>query len=124
MKKLYATLATLFLLAANAIGQTVSSYTFTSSAGTYTEITGGTLLGSTTTDDQRFVDPAVPTGSSSTLTGVGFPIGFNFTFGGVVFDRLAINANGWISLGQSALTPAVNISSTNNYTPIGSVIAI
>ncbi len=101
----------------------VATYTFSQSTGTYTEITSGTVLGSTTSDDQRFVDPAVPAGGSTT-TGPGFPIGFNFTFDGVVFDRLAINNNGWISLGQSALTPAVNNSSTSAYTPIGSVIAI
>ncbi|MEI7981082.1 MAG: hypothetical protein WCI71_05485, partial [Bacteroidota bacterium] len=101
----------------------VSAYSFASTAGTYTEITGGTVLGNTTSDDQRFVDPAVPLGGTVT-TGVGFPIGFNFTFGGVVFDRLAINNNGWISLGQSALTPAVNIASTSSYVPLSSTTTI
>lgn len=101
----------------------VSVYTFSQSVGTFTPITGGTLLGSTTSDDQRFVDPAVPLGGT-TVTGVGFPIGFNFTFNGYVFDRFAINNNGWISLGQSALTPAVNIGSTSGYLPLSSVLAI
>jgi hypothetical protein len=95
----------------------VSSYLFNESTGTYTPITGGTVYGTTTTDDQRFVDPAVPAGGT-TLTGVGIPIGFNFTYNGTVFDRLAINANGWISLGQSSLTPSVDITSTSSYTAL------
>ena len=40
----------------------VSSYLFNESTATYTPITGGTVYGTTTTDDQRFVDPAVPAG--------------------------------------------------------------
>jgi len=93
----------------------VSTYVFTQSTGTYTEISGGTVLGTTSSDDQRFVDPAVPAGGTSVYTGVGFPIGFNFTLDGNVFDRFAVNYNGWISLGQSALTPSVNITSSTNY---------
>lgn len=89
----------------------VSGYTFAQTSGTYTEITGGTLLGSTSSDDQYFVTTATPAGGTG-LTGIGFPIGFNFTYNGVVYDRVGINNNGWLSLGQSALTPAVNMTST------------
>ncbi len=93
------------------------SYTFSSTVDTYTPITGGTVLGTTTTDDQSFVDETVPAGATGTVTGVGLPIGFNFTFNGITFDRFGINANGWIFLGQSALTPAVtNIG--NSYVPL------
>ena len=92
----------------------VSAYPFATTSGTYTAITGGTALGGATDDEQRFVDPATPAGGTA-LTGVGFPIGFNFTFNGIVFDRLAINTNGWISLGQSSLTPSVNIQSADSY---------
>ena len=101
----------------------VSLYTFSQTNGTYTPITGGSVLGSTANDDERFVDPAVPAGGFTT-TGVGFPIGFNFTYNGQTFDRFAINANGWISLGQSALTPAVNMASTSSYNPIQSTSTI
>lgn len=101
----------------------VSLYTFSQSVGTYTPITGGTVLGNATTNDQRFVDPAVPLGGT-TITGVGFPIGFNFTYDNIVFDRVAINANGWISLGQSSLTPSVNNSSANAFAPLSSTDAI
>lgn len=101
----------------------VSTYTFASSSGTFTPITGGTLLGSETSDDQRFVDPAVPAGGTTT-TGVGLPIGFSFVFDGVPYDRFAVNNNGWISLGQSSLTPSVNNASTSGYTPISSTTVI
>jgi len=112
----------MLLWAGSSWGQ-LSYYTFASSSGSYTEITGGTVLGTIANDEQRFVDPAVPAGGSLT-TGVGFPIGFNFSFDNVVFDRLAINTNGWISLGQSSLTPSVNIASSSAYTPISSTTAI
>lgn len=105
------------------INAQVSNYAFSQSNGTYTPITGGTVLGTTTSDDQRFVDPATLAGGTTT-TGVGFPIGFNFTFNEIVFDRVAINNNGWISLGQSSLTPAVNNASTSSYDPLSSTAAI
>jgi hypothetical protein len=97
----------------------VSSYSFNTVSDVYSPITGGLLLGTETTDDQRFVDPLVPAGGTLT-TGVGLPIAFDFTFNGQVYDRLAINANGWISLGSSLLTPAVNNASTSAYTPLSS----
>jgi hypothetical protein len=97
----------------------VSTYTFSQASTTYTPITGGTVLGSTTSDDQYFVNPAIPAGGTL-KTGVGFPIGFNFTYNGIVFDQVGINNNGWISLGQSSLTPAVDMNTTSAYTPLSS----
>jgi subtilisin-like proprotein convertase family protein len=104
------------------INAQTSNYTYSQSVGTYTPITGGTLLGNATSDDQRFVDPATPLGGT-VLTGPGFPIGFNFTYNGIVFDRLAVNNNGWLSLGQSSLTPSVDITSSSSYTPLASIAA-
>ena len=94
----------------------VSAYPFTQLTSTYTPITGGQVLGTATNDDISFVDPAFPAGGAT--TGVGFPIGFNFTYNGRVYDRFGVNSNGYIALGQSTLTPSVNIAST--YTPISS----
>ncbi|MGC8866461.1 MAG: BNR-repeat neuraminidase N-terminal domain-containing protein, partial [Bacteroidales bacterium] len=102
----------------------LSSYNFSVSSSTYTAISGGTSLGNTSTDDHYFVDPAVPSGSTTTKTGVGFPIGFNFTFDGQTFDRVGINANGWISLGQSSLSPAVNMNTSSAYSPISTTTSI
>jgi hypothetical protein len=115
-------LAILTLGVFGAFAQTLE-YTFSTTTGTYEAITGGILLGTETSDDQRFVDPTVPEGGTTT-TGPGFDLGFNLTFNGAVFDRLAINNNGWISLGQSALTPSVNNASSSAYTPLSSTTAI
>lgn len=114
MKK---SLLTLFLSIAMYVcadAQVISAYTFAQSTGTYTPITGGTVLGDTTVDEDRYVDPVAPLGGT-TATGVGFPIGFNFTYNGIVFDRIGISTNGWISFGQSSLTPSVDMASGSNY---------
>ncbi|MCS6991094.1 MAG: T9SS type A sorting domain-containing protein [Chitinophagales bacterium] len=100
----------------------VSNYTFYQSNGTYSEITGGIVLGTENNDDQRFVDPLNPQGGT-TLQGPGFDIGFGFYFNGVLFDRIGINTNGWIAFGSSQLSPAVDLSSTSSYMPLASVLA-
>ena len=103
----------LFAVAAYAQSD-VNQYSFSYSEPGYSAISGGSIYGNASTDDQRFVDPAVPLGGTVN-TGIGIPIGFDFTFLDEVYNRFAINANGWISLGQSSLSPAVNISSTSNF---------
>ena len=118
MKKITYLLLLLFASVTFSFGQ-ASSSSFTQSSSTYTPITGGTMLGADNTDDQRFVDPAITLGGT-TATGVGFPIGFNLTFNGFVYDRFAVNANGWISFGSSASTPSVNINSSSSYNPLSS----
>lgn len=95
---------------------------FAQSIGNYSEISGGVLLGNETSDDQRFVDPAVPLGGT-VVTGVGFDLGFDLTVNGNTFNRVAINNNGWISLGNSGNTPAVDNGSTSAYTPLSSTTA-
>ncbi len=120
MKKIYKKLivAAASLLSLSSIAQ-VSAYSFTQTVGTYNAITGGTVYGNTTSDDEYFVDPAVPLGGG-TSTGVGIPIGFNFIYNGNTYDRFAINNNGWISLGQSTLTPQVDMNTTSAYTSLSS----
>jgi hypothetical protein len=117
MKKTLLTLisSVAFLLSVNA--QLISSYAFTQNGGTYTPITGGSVLGDTSADEQIFIDPSVLAGTSvfTSTTGVGFPIGFNFTYNGIVFDRLGVCTNGWISLGQSSLTPSIDMESADYY---------
>jgi len=122
MKLVYYFIFLFFIYQINIIAQ-VSVMSFTSYSGTYQEITGGTSLGSTTTDDQYFVDPAVPSGGS-TVTGPGFSIGFNFEINGHVFDRFGVNANGWISLGKSSLSPSVNMTTNSAYFPLSSTASI
>src|SRR5688572_24100764 len=116
MKKLYRNFfAGLLLLNFSSKAQ-VSAYTFNQFQSTYNAITTGTVVGTTTSDDQVFVDPAVPAGVGAGATGPGFPIGFNFTFNNIVFDRVGVNNNGWITLGQSTATPAVNTNASSGYT--------
>ncbi|MCX8149294.1 T9SS type A sorting domain-containing protein [Thermaurantimonas aggregans] len=96
----------------------IATYSFSiNPSGTYVPITGGTVLGNATTDDQRFVDPANLLGGT-TETGPGFPIGFNFMYNGVVYDRIGIRADGVIRFGISADgAQAVNMQGTG-YTSI------
>jgi len=95
------------------------AYGFMKTNNTYSEITGGIAVGTETADDQFYVDPAVPAGSS-TVSGPGFAIGFPFVFNTQTFDRLGVNNNGWIGLGISTLTPSVNLQSSSAYTPLSS----
>jgi hypothetical protein len=99
----------------------VADYTFEQLVTTYTPITGGTVYGTPTADDQRYVDPATPAGGTIN-TGVGIPIGFNFTYNGVVYDRIGINNNGWISFGTTA--EGVNMTTTSAYAPLASTSTI
>lgn len=115
--------ASIFLLALTILGfkskAQVSGYPFTQFGGTYSAITGGTVFGTTTSDDEYFVDPAIPTGGF-TSTGPGMPIGFNFTFNGNTYDVFGISNNGWIGLGQSTLVPNPLDLSGSSYNPISS----
>src|SRR5438552_2836191 len=69
------------------------SYFFSQTAGTYTEISGGTTVPAV--DDESFGP---------------YSLGFNFVFNGVTYVNFGIQSNGFISLG--AAPPA------NSYTPI------
>ena len=112
------TLILLFILGMSGAGilsgQTLTNYGFTYSTNTYVPITGGTLLGTSSVDDELFLD-STTTGVLGTLTGNsggGFPIGFNFNLNGTVYDRLAVSTNGWIGLGISTMTPKVNLNTS------------
>lgn len=114
------TLLVLLLLTSIKTFSQVANYPFTQSSSSYAAITGGTVFGSTTSDDEYFVDATVPLGGFVT-TGVGMPIGFNFVFNGNVYDRFGISNNGWISLGQSTLTPnAIDMNTGSSYNPLSS----
>ncbi|MBM4403845.1 MAG: hypothetical protein FJ042_05625 [Candidatus Cloacimonetes bacterium] len=107
----------LFTLSSPGAIAALGDYSFSSELGSYQEINGGTVFGSQTTDNQYFVNTTNLSGGTTT-TGSGIPIGFDFVFSGIRYDLIGINANGWISLGQSAMTPAVNMTSTNAYQPL------
>ena len=83
------------------INAQVSSYGFSQSAGTYNEITGGTVLGTATNDDTSF--PANP-------------IGFSFYYNGANYTQFSVNSNGFLALGATVASSYTSISSgaTNN----------
>lgn len=113
----------LSLLFSLALAQSIGNYVFSSFESTYEEISGGTLLGNELSQNQYFVDPEVPLGST-TNTGVGFPLGFGFYYGNYLFDRVGINTEGWLSLGTSSISPAVNMATSSTTVPLSSASAI
>jgi len=78
--------------------QVSTSYTFsTSNTAPYTYITGGTVYGGPNDDDFYY----------------NAPIGFNFSYNGVSFSNLWVDANGFITFGGPSTPP----SSTYYYGP-------
>ncbi|MDF3028813.1 MAG: hypothetical protein K0S23_3120 [Fluviicola sp.] len=92
MKLQVITLALVSLLGLPVFGQ-VSSNTFTQSSGTYTSITGGTVLWSSTFDENISSAITIPA----------------FSFNCTSYTQLYVSANGYISFGSAP---------TTNYTPI------
>lgn len=82
----------------------VANYMFAQSSGTYTALTGGTILGSTASDDEVFNNNTA--GATGPVTSTGFPIGFNFTYNGTVYDKFAVSTNGYIVLGTGSFVIA------------------
>jgi len=81
---------------------TVSEYSFASTLGTYTEISGGTVHGTSANDNECFLS---------------IPLGFTFTYNGVDYTTASIASNGFMALGNTVLTSNVAISAatgTNN----------
>jgi hypothetical protein len=109
-------LSLFILLTSFFVKSQVSSYTFVSSAGTYTPITGGSNADNFTTwTNTAFFDDGVYTPQ---------PIGFNFTYEGSVFTTFGISQNGFIILGATPTgTDYIPISSSaNSISPMGNDI--
>lgn len=83
------------------INAQVSSYAFSQSNGTYSEITGGTVLGVATNDDTSFNAQ---------------PIGFSFVFNGITYTQFSVNSNGFIALGATVSSSynAISGGTSNN----------
>ena len=125
MRKIYQVLFSfLFLLFTLHTRAQVSLYAFSQFTAPYTPITGGTVYGNTLTDDQVFINTGVPLGQGVGTSGPGLPIGFTFTMNGISFDRLGINANGFLYLGTSSLSPFCETYLTNAYLPIAATSSV
>ncbi len=101
MRKIYSILFTaLFVLATNSYAQ-VSTYTFSQSTGTYTAITGGTVIHASGWDD------AV---ASATIP-------FSFTINGIAYTSVSVNSNGYATFGStvSGATSSTPISATTAF---------
>lgn len=79
----------------------VSAYSFAQSAGAYTPIIAGTVLGVATNDDTSFPN---------------LPIGFTFNYNGVNYTNFSVNSNGFISMGATIASSytAISTGATNN----------
>ncbi|HQB98433.1 MAG TPA: hypothetical protein PKZ46_05815, partial [Candidatus Cloacimonadota bacterium] len=78
----------------------VSEYTFTSSLGSYTEITGGTQL--------QFPDPYV-----NNPVFLAIPIGFDFVYDGITYSTVSISENAFLAMGNEVVTANLPISATD-----------
>lgn len=112
----FATLA--FLAAPALLWAQVSLYQFSESVEPYTEVTAAEAAYSLGVPtwwppqhnliawvNNPFFGAAGQVTNGGYLSGVygpGYPIGFNFTFNGDVFDVIGVSHNGWISFGKSA----------------------
>lgn len=86
--------------------QVATLYSFTSTSGTYAPITGGTVLGDISVDDDIFTSSGRYTADYATNPEgpirVGIPIGFTFRFGTAEMTHFGVNANGSITLGTGS----------------------
>ncbi|WP_407402689.1 T9SS type A sorting domain-containing protein [Chryseobacterium sp.] len=107
-RKRYAVLALSLFVTSTSMAQTVSSYSFTQAVGNYVPITGGTnmeLLPSATSGfDSHYFHNSTGgiNGTTSSGTFNAFPIGFNFTYKGTIYDGFFIGTDGYIRLGSIA----------------------
>ena len=92
----------LAVITSNAQTTPVSKYTFSQYNGDYTELSGGTVYGNESNDEESFnaVD-----------------LGFTFNYNGTNYTQISIQTNGFIALGSSVAAtfkPISNSSGTNN----------
>ncbi len=120
MKKFYVLFFAFVLISISSMAQ-VATYTFSQASNTFDSLVGGRQLGTTTTASGfYFTDSTAAAGSATVNTGIGLPIGFNFIYNGTTFNVFGVNSNGFITFGQSSLTPSVNLQTTTLATPISS----
>lgn len=112
-KKLFFVLAATLAAWISGNAQTIFSYDFVSSQGTWTEITDGTKMNWTTeaTEFDDSFDNTVWIGSldgmqddENEITAAGFDIGFDFVYNGQKMNKFAITSHGTIVLGKDEIS--------------------
>jgi len=98
----------IFSVTAIAAFSTVSEYSFASTLGTFTEISGGTIHGTSANDNECFC---------------AIPLGFTFTYNGVDYTTISIASNGFIAMGDTVVTSTVPISSSTSTNNVIAVLA-
>ncbi len=89
----------------------VSSYTFSQTSGSFTEIAGGTVLGTATANTV-----------AGSLDTAAFPVTlpFAFNFNGASYNDVSVNTNGYITFGTLASTGSAPISATTAWGGVAS----
>jgi len=110
MKTKYYKVVLLLMLSILAISLNaqVSEYSFSSVLGTYTEITGGTVLGTNANDNDSFN---------------AIPLGFTFNYNGVDHTQVSIQTNAFIAFGSEVLSTNLPISSTTGTNNVVAALA-
>lgn len=104
----------------NSLAQSsIHHYQYNQVVSPYQEISGGTLLGNTSIDEQVFNNST--TGTGGTVTDIGFPIGFNFVYNNQSYSRFAVATNGYIKLGNGSfpITGSVAAAFTQTFDTLG-----
>ncbi len=103
----------LVLISHRSNAQSITSYTFSSSVGTFTPLSGGTLNGG-----QGTVDDGAWNSN---------PIGFDFWYMGNRYTSISASTNGWLALGNSissyGYVNSLSNASTANSTTLRPVLA-
>lgn len=92
----------------------VVDYLYNRSIEPYKELEDDTTLGSGFQDDILYMGKTNSSGIgciSCSLTGEGFPIGFDFVYNGETFARWGFSSNGYIKLGNGTFTIKNTLSS-------------
>ncbi len=79
----------------------IANYQFTQSTNSYTEISGGTILGTSTNDDNRFEN---------------IPISFPYIYNGTSYTTLSVNANGFVQMAATSVQTSNNAISNTTTT--------
>ncbi|WP_142725106.1 T9SS type A sorting domain-containing protein [Chryseobacterium sp. ON_d1] len=104
------TLCSLLLSGAHSlVSAQAKAYSFAQSTGTFTTVTGGTVLGTATANSG--------TESLYQVTPYDVALPFNFNYNGTVYTSIKISSNGYITFGTTApsTSNSVPISSTEAY---------